>query len=85
MNKELKKVCTTVNYMEKFLILTSTITVWIYISAFLSLLGIPIGITSSAIGIKICAISAEIKNHKSIMQKKKKKKKKHDKILLYCC
>ena len=73
MNNELKKVCTTVNYMEKFLILTSTITVWISISDFLSLLGIPIGITSCAIRIKICAISAEIKNHKSIMQKKKKK------------
>ena len=34
---------------------------------------------SFAVGIKICAITAGIKNHKSII---KKKKKKHDKIVL---
>ena len=39
----------------------------------------PIGITSSAIGLKICAITARIKKYKSII---KKKKKKHDKIVL---
>ena len=39
--------------------------------------GIPIGITSSAIGFKICAVTAAIKKYKSII-----KKKKHDKILL---
>ena len=43
------------------------------------MLGIPIGITSSAIGLKICAIAAGIKKYKSII---KKKKKKHDKIVL---
>ena len=31
-------------------------------SAFASLIGIPIGITSSTIGLKICAITAGIKN-----------------------
>ena len=41
----------------------------------MSLLGIPIGITCSAIGLQICAITAGIKNDKSII---KKKKKKHD-------
>ena len=49
------------------------------ISAFDLLFGIPIGITSSAVGLKICAITAEIKKYKSII---KKKKKKHDKIAL---
>ena len=44
-----------------------------------SLAGIPIGITSSAIELKICAITAAIKKYKSII---KKKKKKHDKIVL---
>ena len=34
---------------------------------------IPIGITSSAIGLQICAITAGIKNYKSIIKKKKKK------------
>ena len=48
-------------------------------SAFASLLGIPIGITSSATGLKIYAIGAGIKRYKSII---KKKKKKQDKIVL---
>ena len=51
----------------------------ISICAFASLIGIPIGITSSAIGLKICAANAWIKTYKSII---KKKKKKHDKIVL---
>ena len=55
-----KKVCTTLNYIEHFLILVSTITGCISISAFASLLGIPTGSTSSAIGLKLCAITAEI-------------------------
>ena len=49
------------------------------ISAFTSLVCVPVGILSSAVGIKICAINAAIKNFKSII---KKKKKKHDKIVL---
>ena len=48
------------------------------ISAFASLVGIPIGITSSVIGLKACVITAGIKNKSTI----KKKKKKHDKIVL---
>ena len=44
-----------------------------------SLIGIPIRITSSAIGLKTCAIAEGIKKYKSII---KKKKKKHDKIVL---
>ena len=67
-----KKVCTTLNYIEHFLILASTITGCVSISAFASLIGIPIGITSSAIGLKICAITAGIKKYKSIIKKKKK-------------
>ena len=55
------KVCTTLNYIEHFLMLTSTITVWISIFAFVYLLGIPIGFISSSIGLKICAIAAGIK------------------------
>ena len=64
---------------EHFFILTSTITGCISISDFASLLGIPIGITSSAIWLKICQIAATIKKYESII---KKKKKKHDKIVL---
>ena len=73
-SKTHKKVCTTVNYIEHFLILASTITGCVSIS----LVGIPIGITSSAIGLKICAVTGGFKKYKSII----KKKKKHDKIVL---
>ena len=54
------------NFKSSF-ILASTIT------------GIPVGITSSAIGLKISAITAGIKKYKSII---KKKKKAQDKIVL---
>ena len=75
MSKKHKKVCITLNYIEHFLILASLVTECISISAFASLIGIPIGITSSAIGLKICAITVGIKRYKSII---KKTKKKHD-------
>ena len=51
-SKKHKKICTNLNYIEHFLILASTITGCISISAFASLIGIPIEITSSAIGLK---------------------------------
>ena len=70
MSRKHKKVYTT-------LVLTSTITGCISIFAFTSVIGIPLGITSFAIGSKICAITAGIKKIKSII----KKKKKHDKIV----
>ena len=79
MSKKHKKVCTTLNYIEHFLILGSTIAGCISISAFASLVHIAIGLTSSAIGLNICAITAAIKKYKSII---KKKKKKHNKIVL---
>ena len=71
MNRKHKKFCTILNYIEHSIILTSTITGYISISTFASLLGIPIGITSSAIGLQICAITAGIKNRKSIIKKKR--------------
>ena len=61
-SKKHKKVCATLNYIEQFFILGSTITGCISISAFASLVSISIGITSSAIGLKICAIIHQLKN-----------------------
>ena len=61
MSRKHKSICTTLNYIEHFLILASTITGFISISDFASLLGISIGIKSSAIGLKTCAIAAGIK------------------------
>ena len=79
MSRKHKNVCTTLTYTEHFLILASTITGYISILAFASLLDILKGITSFALGLKIRAITAGIKKYKSII---KKKKKKHDKIVL---
>ena len=79
MSKKHKKVCTTLNYIEHFLILASTITGRVSIFAFDSSVGIPIGFTSSAAGLKICVITAGIKTFKSIIKKKRKNR---DKIVL---
>ena len=72
MSKKHKKVCITLNYIENFLILPSTITGCVSTSDFTSLVGIPVGITSSAIGLNICAITAEIKKYTSIIKTMKK-------------
>ena len=77
MSRNHKKVCTTPNHTENFIILASAITGCISISVFASLLGIPVGNKSSEIRLKICAITAGIKKYKLII---KRKKKKHDKI-----
>ena len=74
-----KKFCTTLNYIENFLNLASTVTGCVSISAFSSFIGILIVTTNSAIRLKIYAITAGIKKYKSII---KKQKKNHDKILL---
>ena len=64
------------NYL---LLVISRITGFVSTSAFTYLVDIPIRITRSAIGLKICAITAGIKTHKSII---KNKKKNHDKMVL---
>ena len=83
MSKKHKKVFRVLNYIEHFLIAISTIAGCVSISAFASLVGIPIGITSSAIGLKIWVITTVIcviiKKYKSII---KKKRKRHDKKVL---
>ena len=53
--------------------LGATITGCIWISVFDFLVGVSIGIASSAVGLKICAITAAIKKYNSIIKKKKKK------------
>ena len=53
------------------LISVSTVTDSISASAFALLVCVPVGITSSAVGIKIRAITAGIKKYKSIVNKNK--------------
>ena len=76
MSNKHQKFCTALSYIKYFLILASVVVSCISISAFASLLGTPIGTTSSDIDLKLCAITAE--KCKSII----KKKKKHDEIVL---
>ena len=56
-SKKHRKVCATLNYIEHFLILVSTVTGCTSISTFASLLGTFIGITSSTIGLKIYSMT----------------------------
>ena len=72
MSKKHKKICTVLNYIDLLLIVISTITGCVSISAFTSLVVIPIRITSSAIGLKTCAITAGIKKYKPTTKKNKK-------------
>ena len=60
-SKNHRKVCRTLNDIAHSLILISTITGCGSISAFASLIGIPIGITYSAVGLKNCVITEAIK------------------------
>ena len=53
MSKKHKNVCTALNYIEYVLILASAVAIGISISTFASLLGIPIRIMSSAMGLRI--------------------------------
>ena len=67
------------NYIEHLLIVIFTITGCVSISAFAFLVGIHIEITNSAVGLKVCAVTAGTRKYKSTI---KKKKKRHDKIAL---
>ena len=79
MSKKHKKVCRVLNYIDRSLIVISTNTGCVSISAFASLVGILIRILSSPLGLKICVITTGIKKYKSVI---KNKKKKHDHIVL---
>ena len=79
MSEKHKKTCKYLNYVEELLILVSTVTGCVSISAFALLVCVPVGITSSAVEIKIRATTVGTKKCKSII---KKKKKKHGKIVL---
>ena len=79
MSKKHKKTHRILNYLKHSVLFIPAFTGCFSISAFASLVGISIGVTSSAIGLKIYTITTRIKKYKSIT---KKKKKKHDKIVL---
>ena len=63
MSRKHKRACTTLNCIEHFIILVSVITGSIPISALAFLFGVPVAITSVAIGLEIFAIAAGFKNY----------------------
>ena len=69
MSNKHKKVCRVFNDIDHLLIVFFTITGCVSISTFAFLVGIPIVITSSAIGLKNCALTPGIKKHKLIIKR----------------
>ena len=53
MSEKNKKTCKYLNYFEHFLVLILTVTGCVSTCAFASLVCVPVGTTSSAVGIKI--------------------------------
>ena len=72
MSEKYKKTCKCLNYVEDLLILASTVTGCVSVSAFASLFPVVVGIMSSTVGLKICAITAAIQKYKSIINKRRK-------------
>ena len=79
MSEEHRKVCRALNSFEHFLVFVSAASGCVSISAFASLVDVPVGIANFAVGLKIWALTSRIKMCKSIIMKKRKK---HCKIVL---
>ena len=63
MSEKYKKTCKYLNHVEHLLNLVSKVTGCVSVSAFVSLVYVPVSITSSAVGVKIFAIAAVIKKY----------------------
>ena len=72
MSKKYNNVRRVLNYFEHFLVFISAVSGCFSISVFASLVGVPVGIASSAVELKICALNVGIKSYKSIINKKNK-------------
>ena len=75
MSEKYNETCKYLNYVEHLLILASAVTCSVS-SAFASLVCVPVGTGTTAVVIKICAITARIRSYRSIIRKKKKKRNK---------
>ena len=53
-----KRTCKTLNFFENFPIFVSAVSGCVLVSAFASLIGVLVGITSSTVGLKICTLVA---------------------------
>ena len=61
MNENHRNVCKAFNFFEHFLVFVSAFSGRVSISAFALLVGVPVGIASSAVELKNCALTAVIK------------------------
>ena len=68
-SKRHRNICKILNYTEHWFMLASTVTRFVSISVFASLIGMPVVIKSSAATIKFFVITADIKKYKSIIKK----------------
>ena len=72
MSEKQKKVYRGLNYFEHFLVFVSAVSDCVFVSVFASSVGVSAGILSSAVELKICAITVGIKKYKSIIKKRGK-------------
>ena len=63
-----KKVCTILSYADGIPILDIAVTRCVSILTFTSVISIPIGITSSSIGLTICRLTASTKKYNSTFE-----------------
>ena len=70
-SKKYKNIFMALSYIEQLLILLSTVTVCVSISAFVSVAGICMDLDSSAVELKIRVITVKIKKYKLINKKKR--------------
>ena len=66
------KVSKALNYFEHIFIFIFALSGFVSISVFPSLIGIPVGITSSALELKTCAIIVGVKKYTSNIKKNRK-------------
>ena len=72
MSEKQKKVYRALNYFENFLVFVSAVSDCVFVSVFASSVGVSAGILSSAVELKICAITVGIKKYRSIIKKREK-------------
>ena len=82
LSEKYKETCNYLNYVEHLLTLVLTITVRVSISAFTSLVFVPVGITSSGVGINIYAVTAGIKNENAANENASVRKTKKKRLIL---
>ena len=66
MTENHKKLCRPLNYFVHFLIFIFAVSGYVLISAFASLTGVPVGVASSAVGLKIYIPRKKNKMHNEI-------------------